>query len=274
MAEGLDFGMLWPVPAGRFGWLARGNTPCVMEIVSWLTAGTIDSAWPGVSRSIAEYVQAVQDAMDDEPRQKLLVLVPALIHCASEDDPLEIEAGRQLLLAQRSLSLLVPLVLEAAGWPHEADVVRGSDGSFARVRDALREAAEYAAANPLLAAVIDCAQRLIACTDGGQAGQEQLTFLTIALAVSVIHCNHAPARRLLLGDRPRMRLLEFLEDAIITIIEEAIGPARQTPPFTDPWEILETGERFKKAMAEGFPPASPGQLEACRSLRKCSDSFR
>jgi len=52
----------------------------------------------------------------------------------------------------------------------------------------------------------------------------------------------------------------FLEEAIITIIEEAIGPQRQ-PPFADPWEVLEAGERFKAAMAEGFPPATPGQLE-------------
>ena len=58
-----------------------------------------------------------------------------------------------------------------------------------------------------------------------------------------------------------MRLLEFLEEAIITIIEEAIGPARQPPPFADPWEVLEAGERFKAAMAEGFSPAYPGQLE-------------
>ena len=73
MAEGLDFGALWPVPAGRFGWTARGNAPCLMEIVSWLTTGAIDTAWPGVSPGIAEYVQAAQDAMDDEPRQKLLI---------------------------------------------------------------------------------------------------------------------------------------------------------------------------------------------------------
>jgi hypothetical protein len=53
-----------------------------------------------------------------------------------------------------------------------------------------------------------------------------------------------------------MRLLEFLEEAIITIIEEAIGPARQPPPFADPWEVLEAGERFRAAMAKGVPPAA------------------
>ena len=266
MKEGLDFGMLWPVPAGRFGWSARGNTPCVMEIVSWLTAGTIDTAWPGVSRSIAEYVQTVQDAMDDEPRQKLLVLVPMLIGCARPGDPPEIETGRQLLLAQRSLSLLVPLVLEAAGWPQEADAMRRSGGAFARVRAALCEVTECAATNPLVAAVMDCVQRLIACADDQRTGAPaQLALRTIELAVSVIHCNHAPARRLMLGNHPRMRLLEFLEEAIITIIEEAIGPARRPPPFTDPWEILEAGERFKEAMAEGFPPDASGRPETCRS---------
>jgi hypothetical protein len=146
--------------------------------------------------------------------------------------------------------------------------VRGSGGCFARFRGALREGAEYAATNPLVAAVIDCAQGLIACSGDGQAaGQAQLPLRTIELAVSVIHCNHAPARRLMLGDRPRMRLLEFLEEAIIRIIEEAIGPARLPPPFTDPWEILEAGEHFKKAMAEGFPPVDPSQPETCRFPR-------
>jgi hypothetical protein len=64
-----------------------------------------------------------------------------------------------------------------------------------------------------------------------------------------------------------MRLLEFLEEAIIMIIEEIIGPARQPPPFTDPWDVLEAGERFRTAMAEGFPPATPGQLETRRFAR-------
>jgi hypothetical protein len=89
----------------------------------------------------------------------------------------------------------------------------------ARNRGPLREAAECAATSALVAAVIDCAQKLVACADDGQpARQAQLPFRTAQLAVSVIQCNDAPARRLLLGDRPRMRLLEFLEEAIITII--------------------------------------------------------
>jgi hypothetical protein len=177
-------------------------------------------------------------------------------------DPPEIEAARRLLLAQRSLSLLVALVLEAAGWQEEAEALRRSGSSFACLRGSLCEAAEYAATNPLVAAVIDCAQKLVASADDVQpARQAQLPFRTAQLAVSVIQCNDAPARRLLLGDRPRMRLLEFLEEAVITIIEEAIGPVRRPPPFTDPWEVLEAGERFKAAMAEGFPPACPGQLE-------------
>jgi hypothetical protein len=54
-----------------------------------------------------------------------------------------------------------------------------------------------------------------------------------------------------------MRLLELLEEAIITIIEEAIGPARQPPPFADPWDVLEAGERFKAALVDGFPHAVP-----------------
>jgi hypothetical protein len=268
MAEGLDFSALWPVPAGRFGWSARGSTPCVMETVSWLTVGAIDTTWPGVSPCIADYVQAAQDAMDDEPRQKLLVLVPALIGCASTDDPPDIESARRLLLAERSLSRLVPLVLEAAGWRYEAEAMRACSGSFARLRGPLREAAEYGPANPFISAVMECAQKLVVCADDGQAaGHAQLPFRAAQLAVSVIQCNDAPARRLLLGERPRMRLLEFLEEAIITIIEEAIGQARPPPPFADPWDVLDAGERFKAAMAEGFPPAAPRQLETRRFAR-------
>ena len=115
-----------------------------MEIVSWLTTGAIDTAWPGVSPSIAEYVQAAQDAMDDETRQKLLVLVPGLIRCSGDADAPEIESARRLLLAQRSLSLLVPLVLEAAAWQEEAEALRRSGSSFAGLRGPLCEAAECA----------------------------------------------------------------------------------------------------------------------------------
>ena len=75
------------------------------------------------------------------------------------------------------------------------------------------------------------------------------------MAVSVIQCNDAPARKLLLGDYPRMRLLESLEQAIITIIEEAIGLAKSPLLFNDPWEVLDAGERFKTALTDGFAPA-------------------
>jgi hypothetical protein len=261
MTEGLDFSALWPVPAGRFGWSARHSTPCVMETVSWLTVGAIDTTWPGVSPCIAGYVQAAQDAMGDEPRQKLLVLVPALIRCASTDDPPDIESTRRLLLAEKSLSRLVLLVLEAAGWPHEAEAMRACGGSFARLRGSLRETAGYDPTNPFISAVMECAQKLVVCADDGQAaGHAQLPLRAAQLAVSVIQCNDAPARRLLLGERPRMRLLEFLEEAIITIIEEAIGP--QPPPFADPWDVLDAGERFKAAMAERrLSSRRPRQLE-------------
>jgi hypothetical protein len=266
----LDFGILWPVPPGRFGWIARGNAPCVMEIVSWLTTGGIDTAWPGVSAAIAEYVQATQDALDDEARHKLLVLVPGLIGCASEDDPPEIEAARCVLLAQRSVSLLVPLALQAGGWFEQAEAVRASAGTFEHMRDPLREAAEYARPNPLVTKVINRALKVVATADHEKPFQRALLPVRAGeLAVSVIQCNDAPARKLLLGDRPRMRLLECLEQAIITIIEEAIGVASKPPPFNDPWEVLDAGERFRIALANGFVPAELTETSACdpRELR-------
>jgi hypothetical protein len=260
----LDFGMLWPVPPGRFGWTARGNAPCVMEIVSWLTIGKIDIAWPGVSPAIAEYIQAAQDALDDEARQKLLVLVPGLMGCATDDDPPEIESSRCVLLAQRSVSLLVPLALQAGGWSEQAEAVRSSASAFEQMRDPLCEAAEYAKPNPLVTEVISRALRVVATADHEKPFQRALLPVRAGeLAVSVIHCNDAPARKLLLGDRPRMRLLEYLEQAIITIIEEAIGRVNKPPPFNDPWEVLEAGERFKMALAHGFVPAEIGDPSAC-----------
>ena len=124
MPERLDFGALWPAPPGRFGWTARGNAPCVMEIVSWLTTGEIDIAWPGVSPAIAEYIQAAQDALDDEARQKLLVLVPGLIGCASEDDPPEIE-----ILEVRFIGSAIGLDIGAPGPPSWRLVRAGRSGS-------------------------------------------------------------------------------------------------------------------------------------------------
>jgi hypothetical protein len=253
MPERLDFGALWPVPPGRFGWTSRGYTPCLMEIVSWLTTARIDDTWPGVSPAIAAYVQAVQDAMDDDARQKLLVLVPGLIGCAGERDPPEIEDTRRLLLAQRSLSLLVPLVLEAAGWPKQAEAVRASDGCFDCIRAPLYEARRYVRPNPLVTDVMECALKLVTSADNAECAK-RLSFRTAELAVNVIRCNHPPTRRLLLGERPRMRLVEFVEEAIITIIEEALGLVRKAPQYSDPWEVLAAGERFKEALAEGFAP--------------------
>ena len=60
-----------------------------------------------------------------------------------------------------------------------------------------------------------------------------------------------------------MRLLEFLEQAIITIIEEAIGLVKRAPPFNDPWEVLDAGERFKFALANGFVPAEISDTSVC-----------
>jgi hypothetical protein len=158
---------------------------------------------------------------------------------------------------------------EAAGLPEQAEAVRESGVSFPTIRGPLCEAAEYATANPLLVAVWDCAQRLVACADHQQTkSHAQLSVRTTELAVSVILCNDASARRLLLGQSPRMRLLEFLEEAIITIIEEAIDPPRLPPPFSDPWDIREAGERFRTAMAEGFPAARANRLEDGRSGRQ------
>jgi hypothetical protein len=264
MPEQLDFGALWPVPPGRFGWTARGNAPCVMEIVAWLTTGAIDTAWPGVSPAIAEYIQAAQDALDDDARQKLLVLVPALIGCATEDDPPEIELSRCVLLAQRSLSLLVPLALQAAGWSEQAEAVRASAGAFEEIRGLLREAAVYVGPNPLLTEVINRALKVVTAADHQKPFSRALLPVRAGeLAVTVIQCNDAPARRLLLGEHPRMRFLELLEQAIITIIEEAIGLVKRPPPFNDPWEVLDAGERFKIALANGFAAAEITDTSVC-----------
>jgi hypothetical protein len=227
-----------------------------MEVVSWLTTGAIDTAWPGVSPAIAEYVQAAQDALDDDARHQLLVLVPQLIGCAVEGDPPEIEASRCVLLARQSISRLVPLALQAGGWPEQAEAVRASSGMFEHMQSPLREAAEYARPNPLVSGVINRALKVVAAVDEEKPFRRPLLPMRAAeLAVSVIQCNDAPARKLLLGDHPRMRLLEFLEQAIITIIEEAIGLVKRPPPFNDPWEVLDAGESFKTALAGGFAPA-------------------
>ena len=264
MPDRLDFGALWPVPPGRFGWAARGNAPCVMEVVSWLTTGEIDTAWPGVSPAIAEYIQAAQDALDDEARQKLLLLVPGLIGCAREDDPPGLEFSRCVLLAQRSISLLVPLALQAGGWSEQAEAVCASAGTFEHMQNPLREAAEYARPNPLVSGVINGALKVVAAADEEKPFTQSLLPVRAAeLAVSVIQCNDAPARKLLLGDHPRMRLLEFIEQAIITIIEEAIGLVKKPLPFNDPWEVLDAGARFKTALANGFAPAEIRDTAAC-----------
>jgi hypothetical protein len=184
------------------------------------------------------------------------VLVPKLIGCAGEEYPPELESSRCVLLAQRSISLLVPLALQAAGWSEQAEAVCASAGTFEHMQNPLREATEYTRPNPLVSGVINRALKVVAAANEEKPfRQSLLTMRAAELAVRVIQCNDAPARKLLLGDHPRMRLLEFLEQAIITIIEETIGLVKRAPPFNDPWEVLDAGERFKIALADGFVPA-------------------
>jgi hypothetical protein len=112
--------------------------------------------------------------------------------------------------------------------------------------------------------VINRALKVVATADHEKPFQQALLPVRAGeLTVSVIHCNDAPARKLLLGDRPRMRLLEGLEQAIITIIEEPLGLVTKPPPFDDPWEVLDAGERFKMALAHGFAPAEISDPSAC-----------
>ena len=184
------------------------------------------------------------------------MLVPQLIGCAGEDDPPDIESLRCVLLARQSVSRLVPLALQAGGWPEQAEAARAWSATLEQMQTPLREAAEYARPNPLVSGVINQALKVVTVADEEKPFRRSLLPVRAAeLAVSVIQCNDAPARKLLLGDHPRMRLLECLEQAIITIIDEAIGLVKKPPPFTDPWDVLEAGERFKMALAHGFVPA-------------------
>ena len=167
-------------------------------------------------------------------------------------------------MARQSVSRLVPLALQAGGWPEQAEAARAWSATLEQMQTPLREAAEYARPNPLVSGVINGALKVVAAADEEKPFTGSLLPVRAAeLAVSVIQCNDAPARKLLLGDHPRMRLLEFLEQAIITIIEEALGLVTKLPPFDDPWEVLDAGERFKMALAHGFAPAEISDPSAC-----------
>ena len=159
-------------------------------------------------------------------------------------------------MARQSVSRLVPLALQAGGWPEQAEAARAWSATLEQMQTPLREAAEYARPNPLVSGVINQALKVVTVADEEKPFRRSLLPVRAAeLAVSVIQCNDAPARKLLLGDHPRMRLLEFLEQAIITSIEEAIGLVKRPLPFNDPWEVLDAGARFKTALANGFAPA-------------------
>jgi len=208
--------------------------------------------------------KAAQDALNDDARHQLLVLVPQLIGCAGEDDPPDIESLRCVLLARQSVSRLVPLALQAGGWPEQAEAARAWSATLEQMQTPLREAAEYARPNPLVSGVINQALKVVTVADEEKPFRRSLLPVRAAeLAVSVIQCNDAPARKLLLGDHPRMRLLEFLEQAIITSIEEAIGLVKRPLPFNDPWQVLDAGARFKTALAGGFAPVEIGDTAVC-----------
>src|SRR5262249_38330906 len=105
---------------------------------------------------------------------------------APENDPPEIESSRCLLLAQRSISLLVPIALQAGGWSEQAEAVCASASTFAHMQNPLREAAEYARPNPLVSGVINRALKVIAAADEKSSSRALLHVRAGELAVSVI----------------------------------------------------------------------------------------
>lgn len=116
MAETLDFDALWPWPLGQFG-NARSDSPCLLEVVSFLDTGELDWMPECVGDVLQDFLMAVQDAMPDAERQKLKRFIPRLIGCADEwaDD------ARESYLRRKAITEWLPLALEAAGlWRHRA----------------------------------------------------------------------------------------------------------------------------------------------------------
>ena len=86
-----------------------------MEIVSWLTAGTIDTAWPGVSPAIAEYVQGAQGRDGRRGPDPHIVGAGKLFRCPMQGTALdaerawlEFDTAPYLARAVASLNALVP----------------------------------------------------------------------------------------------------------------------------------------------------------------------
>ena len=85
--------------------------------------------------------------------------------------------------------------------------------------------------------MINRALKVVATADHEKPFQQALLPVRAGeLTVSVIHCNDAPARKLLLGDRPRMRLLEGLDDIGLTLKHAYdIKDWEQRMAATQPW---------------------------------------
>jgi len=77
-------------------------------------------------------------------------------------------------LAQRSLSLLVLLALQAGGWSEQAEAVRVWAGTFEHIRGPFGEAAEYVRPNPLVIEVINCALKVVVTADDEKPFRREL----------------------------------------------------------------------------------------------------
>ena len=129
------------------GWHAsREDGLCVLEAVAWF-AGLAHSDQPECTDPVvAAYARALNDALPDEQRARLIPYIPRLAGTADGRPP----EKRALIAVDRAVRVLAPLALRAAGLTDEAvkleslPVIDSADRA-ARAAWAARAAARAAA---------------------------------------------------------------------------------------------------------------------------------
>jgi hypothetical protein len=126
--------------------LRKGDSPrpqdgaCLLDAVSWFEYGRLGDHPPCVCPVIAAFGRGINDAMNDEGRQRLKIFIPRLIGTV---DP-EHEQARAEYLAWQAIRVFAPLALDASGRTTEAAKLRAFEGSLAYAADAAYAAARAA----------------------------------------------------------------------------------------------------------------------------------
>lgn len=103
---------IWQMPLHRGASQHPSNGACALDAISWLMYGQLGDEPICVCPIIADYVRAINDALDDVDRQKLR---PYLMRLVATVEP-AVESERAQYLFNHAIRVLLPMALGNRYW--------------------------------------------------------------------------------------------------------------------------------------------------------------